>query len=212
MSGGNTHAVLGVALVAVSLGVSAASAAPPATGASYSAFKQFSARNNPNGTWSYLYGGTLYSGADKSYKICGVGGFKGWNTQMSIPNSATIAADEKGKATCTTNNTVVVPAHYVLMDPESYANVDVKWTAPSKGTYALTGVFRGCDTRELSHPVAILYNGSSIYSNTISSYGQKVTFSLSETVSAGATIDFLSETGSTYSNLSTGLQATITKS
>jgi hypothetical protein len=205
-------AVLGVALVAASAGVSAASAASPATGASYSAFTQFSAKNNPNGTWSYLYGGTLYSGADTSKKICGVSGFKGWNTQMSPPDSATIATDQNGKATCTSNNTVIVPANYIEMDPESYANVDVEWTAPKNGTYTITGKFRGCDTGEASHPVTILYDGVSIYSNTISSYGQKVTFSLSQTVSAGDTISFENETGSTYNNLSTGLQATITKS
>lgn len=75
------------------------------------------------------------------------------------------------------------------MDPES-GNVSVVFTASSAGTYTITGNFLGIDTGENSHPVEILDDGTVIWKGTISSFGGKDSFNLSETLNKGGTLTF----------------------
>jgi hypothetical protein len=132
-----------------------------------------------------------------------------WWSGGGIPNSVIIAKN-------TTNGTnsyadVVQPTNVLAMDPESNTDV-LRFTAPWTGIYTISGDFTGIATDNNAHPVAILDNGASVYSNTISSYGQDDAFSLTETLAAGDTIDLEVLTGSancTYCSLTTGLDATI---
>ena len=99
------------------------------------------------------------------------------------------------------------------MDPES-GNVSVVFTASSAGTYTITGNFLGIDTGGNSHPVEILDDGTVLWKGTISSFGGKDSFNLSETLNKGGTLTFVVGTGSTgcsYCDLSTGLNGTITE-
>jgi hypothetical protein len=99
------------------------------------------------------------------------------------------------------------------LDPES-GNVSVGFTAPSKGTYTITGSFLGIDLNQTSHPVEILDNGVVVWKGTISSFGAKDPFNSAETLKAGGTLTFDVGTGSTgcsYCSLSTGLTGTITE-
>jgi hypothetical protein len=75
------------------------------------------------------------------------------------------------------------------MDPES-GNVSVVFTASSAGTYTITGNFLGSGTGENSHPVEILDDGTVIWKGTISSFGGKDSFNLSETLNTGGTLTF----------------------
>ena len=102
------------------------------------------------------------------------------------------------------------PPNLLGMDPESYTVV-TRWTAPSAGLWSITGLFQGIDTSEHAHPVEILENGSTVILSptTISSFGQVVNFSSTVNLSQGATIDFIVSVGSTFTDLSTGLEATI---
>ena len=58
-----------------------------------------------------------------------------------------------------------------------------------------------------AHPVEILVNGSSVYSNTISTYDQSDAFNIQATLTAGDTVDFAVETGphGDFGYLGTGL-------
>jgi hypothetical protein len=70
------------------------------------------------------------------------------------------------------------------------------FTAPSAGTYTITGAFLGIDTFQNSHPVEIMDDGTVIWSETISSFGERDSFSLSEPLRAGGIIAFFVGTGS----------------
>jgi hypothetical protein len=88
------------------------------------------------------------------------------------------------------------------------------FTAPSAGTYTITGAFLGIDTFQNSHPVEIMDDGTVIWSETISSFGERDSFSLSEPLRAGGTIAFFVGTGSigcSFCDLGTGLTGTITE-
>ena len=98
--------------------------------------------------------------------------------------------------------------------------MDVRFTAPSAGTYLITGEFFGADNQTncnpcATHPVLITdsASGTIFGPDTISTYLQTYTFSLTETLTLGETVDFLAQTGTGGScpscNLSTGLEATI---
>ncbi len=183
--------------------------APSLYANSYNVVTEFSNASNPNGVWTYNYNGTAYIGSQAVNNFVGTG-LAGWWTRQPIPNSLIILQNVTGSTV--DYLTIQDPTNTLWMDPEG-GNVSVVFTAPSAGTYTITGSFLGIDTFENSHPVEILDNGAIIWKGTISSFGAKDSFNLAETLNAGGTITFLVGTGSTgcsYCDLSTGLSATVT--
>jgi len=170
----------------------------------------FSSTNNPNGVWTYDLNGTPYTDSQGLGNYAGTG-LPGWSTGKAVPNLLYIVQNVTGS---TVNYfTVQDPTNTLWMDPES-GNVSVVFTASSAGTYTITGNFLGIDTGENSHPVEILDDGTVIWKGTISSFGGKDSFNLSETLNKGGTLTFYVGTGSTgcsYCDLSTGLNGTITE-
>lgn len=199
-------------LISASILVSAALAASQAGAATYSAAGDFSLSTNPNGVWSYLYSNTLLSHTSTS------GTIEDWWNGQGLPNSVIVGRTTSGPAII--SNTVTFGSTFLTIDPESQT-VDVRFTAPSAGTYTITGEFFGADTQTncsggcAVHPVLITdsVSGTIFGPQTISTYLQTYTFSLTETLVAGELVDFLAQTGSSggcnYCNLSTGLEATI---
>ncbi len=176
---------------------------------SFSAVDDFSLAANPNGVWTYDYTNTLLPNA-----VTGTGaltGFNYWWDGQSEPNSSIVGENVSGSP-ITYETTLVLPTDYLVLDPEGNSDVEVLFTAPTAGNYSITGNFLGVDGLENEHPVEILDNGISIFTDTISSVNQSDPFSLNETLNAGDTIGFDVDTGSVYYNLSTGLSATITSS
>ena len=173
---------------------------------SANAVDDFSLSDNPNGAWSYSYslGDGLIPLTGQTFPAAGVGG---WWSGGDVPFWYTVAGNTSGMTA--SFETIVQPPNYLDMDPESAARVDTVYTVPSAGTYSITGDFLGIDIFENSHPVAILVNGTDDYSATIAAYDQSQAFNLTVTLTAGSTVDFAVETGATYTNLSTGLAATI---
>jgi hypothetical protein len=128
-----------------------------------------------------------------------------------MPNSVSIYNNTTGSTI--TNGTMVLPPNLLMMDPESYTAI-VRWTAPSTGSWNISGLFQGNDTNTQDHPVEILENSSTVLlpATTIASFGQQVPFSDTVTLNKGDTIDFMVLTGpTTFAFLSTGLSATISK-
>jgi hypothetical protein len=203
--------VVGLALLAMAgftLGMT-----PPAFAAKPSnAVSQFSTKSNPHGTWSYETTSSLLTTSQKT-NFCGTNKVGFWSNGGSPPNEASVAGNNtKSEVVCADNGTVRVPAQTLNLDPEGLANVAVVWTAKKAGTYTIAGQFTGDDTSEQSHSVVILHNGTTIYTNTIGSFGQVDSFSQSVTVAKHDTLSFTVDTGGGANNLSTGLQATLTKS
>jgi hypothetical protein len=172
----------------------------------YNAVNDFSLASNPNGVWSYLASGTPLG--TPAVNFGGASGLDAWWSAEAEPNSESVFKNITSSPV--TLLTIVVPPGYLGMDPESSSNIDVRFTAPSAGTYTISGSFLGIDLDENPHPVEVLDNGAVVFSGTMGAYGQSDSFTLSESVHRGDVLDFESLTGSTYSYLSTGLAVTIT--
>ena len=100
------------------------------------------------------------------------------------------------------------------MDPEVEKSDITRWTAPSAGTWSISTLFfQGIDTSEHSHTVEVLENSTTMLlaPTTISSYGQTVNISADVSLAKGATIDFIVNGAKVYTDLSTGLSATLVK-
>ncbi len=176
----------------------------PAAAAANHVAADFSVARNPNGNWSYLTGATRLAFVQKT---CDQIGLRcRWNGKP-ICNSVLVGASATHAPLSWL--TIRLPADHVLMDPESAANVIVRWTAPAAASYEISGDFLGADVSETAHPVAVLDNGATLVSGTINSYGQKVPFYLTRTLARGESVDFVVSTGSACSYLGTGLKATI---
>jgi hypothetical protein len=195
--------VIAIASFVGSLSPSATAAVPAS--AIYNAVADFSIAHNPDGTWSYRSDGSLLGYVNKDCDALGMA--CNWNGKP-VCNSAIVGASKAGGPISFL--TIRSPADHLVIDPESVASVSVRWTAPTSGAFEIQGDFLGIDTSERSHPVAILDNAKqNIYSNTVSSYGQRVAFDLTRKLAQGETIDFVVSTGSACSYLSTGLKVTV---
>jgi hypothetical protein len=187
----------------------------PATQAStFNIVSGFSGSANPNGVWSYYYNlGSLtaYSATTQSVANFQGSGVAGWDDGSGEPDFTDIGVNNTG-SNLTVCGTCSIPSGYIFTDPESLGT-EILFTAPSAGSYTISGNFIGADTGQNSHPVEILDDGTVVFSSTISSYGGTESFDFSESLKAGDTIAFDVLTGSagcSYCNLTTGIQGTIT--
>jgi hypothetical protein len=170
----------------------------------YNAVTDFSTTNNPNGVWEYLVSGALLT-THLSYF-----GGDGWYNGLNFPNYGGITHNTTG--TTYWVGTQFFPADHVSLDPESNANVSVRFTAPDPGTFTFTGDFEAQEpTDQHAHPVEILVNGVSVFSKTISTSSQHDPFSIQATLAAGDTVDFAVEPGPNGDlyYLGTGLAVTV---
>jgi hypothetical protein len=176
----------------------------------FNAVTQFSATRNPHGAWSYLADGSNANGALLTARtsLCGNPNLPAWLNGQPQPDSIVVARNISNSPISGCVD-VVAPTDHLWIDSEG-ATVTVRWTAPAAGTYSITGDFLGIATDEQSHPVQIIKNRTkSLLSGTIASYGQKVSFSLTVSITQGGTIDFDSSVGADFRRLGTGLAAHI---
>lgn len=177
----------------------------------YDAAAQFSTQSNPHGHWSYLADGSLLTTAVPK-NVCGVKQFKEWWNAAQEPDSASVTANKTTTSHECTSYPITVPADSLNLDPESLSDIAVEWTAPAAGKYSVVGSFTPDEPScEADHPVAVLHNGSSVYSNTITSTSTD-SFDTTVKVAQGDTVSFVVYTGTTWTCLGTGLKATLTKS
>jgi PEP-CTERM motif-containing protein len=114
---------------------------------------------------------------------------------------------------------ITVPANTLLLHPLAIGTpVDtiVQWTAPTTGTYAISGFFERIDNNPgagVGVTYAVDVGGSPTDSGNIgSSDYTQYTFSYTEALTAGETVDFIVGPGSAFDDDSdsTGFDATIT--
>jgi hypothetical protein len=164
---------------------------------------------NPNGAWTYgsLNGSTFIPFAVSSAAVAS--GY--WTTGSGFP---VVVGNNTGATVFF--STWAGPTDTIIMhpDPAGIAS-DVRWTAPSAGTYSIDGLFEGVDyVGPTTTDVHILLDGSSLISGNISTYlTNPVMFALLENVNAGDTIDFAVGFGAdgNYFFDSTGLAGSITQ-
>jgi hypothetical protein len=180
----------------------------------------FSAASNPNGAWSY--GSLLESGPTFTlFQFNNNGVFTGAGCPV-LPNwsgatngfPVVVANNTGSPESCIT---WTLPTDTLNMHPANIPGLDsdVRWTAPASGTYLIKGSYSALDSTT-THD-SILVNGISAFSTDINyQLNKSTTFSLTETLTAGDTIDFAvnccSGADQSFNNDSTGLQGTITAS
>ncbi len=172
----------------------------------------FSTNANPNGVWSYGWssnaGGAFQSlSSPMAYDT---GRAAGWSNAAPFPNAVVVA-----KYFGSNSDFFGTAAHFpdtLRMDPQSDAAI-VRFTAPSNGSYQITGLFRISDSDSQAHDLTILTNGSTLYHvlTTGASLYTQYPFGFSFPMDHGQTLDFIvSCHNGAYSFLSTGLKVSIT--
>jgi hypothetical protein len=119
----------------------------------------FSTNANPNGVWSYGWstsvGGQFQLLTNSVSFLSGLD--VGWWDEMGVPESVTL--DKDFSTNSLQSGTVIFDPDTLHMDPESYA-VMSRFTAPSNGSYQVSGFFRLQDTGAQAHALIILANGN----------------------------------------------------
>jgi hypothetical protein len=172
--------------------------------------QNFNAANNPVASSAFSYG----TGTSASFTALPNLAVNCFGTPsdcldngLSFPNSSQVTWNGTGSPD--SYFTIVQPANELRLDPQSL-QVIVRFTVPNASTFAVQGLFQGIDSGQHSANVAVFVNGASQLGDTITSFGQQKTFSLSGLVlSSGDHIDFIVTSNSDASFLSTGLSAVI---
>ncbi len=178
-----------VALAALAIAL----AGTAAQAVTYDPAAEFSVAGNPNGNYTYGYAASL-GGALTPYTVSGTNVFGVYSAWQSTVDTFL------GVYRFNSNNTLILhPSYFGLISV-------LRFTAPTTGTYAINGSFANGDNA--STDVHVLLNGVSAFDGTI---GTTAPFALSQSLTAGSTIDFAVGFGSNgnYFNDSTFLAASI---
>jgi hypothetical protein len=178
----------------------------------YDAVADFSTNNNPNGVWSYGWA----TNATSQFQLLSnqltvvTNADAGWWNGEALPGSCLI--DQNYSGTNIIKGTVELYTNLLHMDPQSYA-VFVRFTAPSNGSYQVSGLYRLTDTGTEAHNLSVVLDtNNTVYavSTTGGVFGSQYPFSFPCLLSQGQTIDFIASKANGYGNLGTGLKATVT--
>ena len=156
-----------------------------------SAFLQFSAINNPNGSWSYGYtptsGGPIVLYTDTT-PVFGQPGWRGGSCGW-------VAANTSG-ADLRLGDSGVWPAGYLSLLPDNCGSLDVlRWTSPGAGTYQVSGFFQNIDPAS-TITVHVFANGIPLLSSSaLINSSAALTFDFSLFLAAGSVIDFAVDNG-----------------
>jgi hypothetical protein len=176
-----------------------------ALAATYNAVKQFSFTANPSRYWSYTSNGALLTKAENP---CGsVTGLECWSNGGKPPDNAVVGKNITGGTI--SQGGVVLPKNYLGLDPQAEPNVAVTWLAREAGTYTIKNTFLGIQETTDAHGVAVYHNTTSLFSATISGYGEKKKFKTTITVAKGDTISFQVTYEGGDKDIATGLAASI---
>lgn len=196
--------------MAVAIASTFAVAAVPGNAAaqSWDAVGGFSA-SNPSGQWTYgstsTLGGT-FTLMTNFIPNCGGASVQCW-TIGGFPDEQLVEHNSSG----TTQG--ILPPDMLNVDPQGGYDV-VRWTAPSDGTFSFDGEFKSLDASGTDVYVLGNSGASQLFSSVLvgtSGTGTKdATFSFSQFVAAGNTVDFVTHgTDNGASFRGTGLAATI---
>jgi PEP-CTERM motif len=177
----------------------------------YNAVNDFSLASNPNGVWSYgslsaLSGGN-FTTINSTLINASYTGQNAWYNGLQIPNA--IVVDKNTSGVTQTFQTVTLPATELRLDGES-GIADVRWTAPTAGSYSIAGLFQRIDNGNVPVSVRVLLNGVALFSvDNFSTFNAQQAFNLANlTLKAGDVLDF-AEGAPQFNNDSTGLSVTI---
>jgi hypothetical protein len=195
-----------------------------ASAQTWDAVKDFSS-SNPSNNWEYGHGqtGTNFAIYGSFSSSCpAFSGFSGvecwWTGGQSLP--AVGLNYTSGTLCYNSSSTVVLPTNALWMHPGSSLNDDsiVKWTAPTSGTYSISGFFEGLDSIDQTGVYVSVYRnttpifGPVFYQQAASCPNPGPSLNIpTQTLSlaAGDVISFAVNNGGNYIYDSTGFEASI---
>jgi hypothetical protein len=169
----------------------------------------WSPTDNPNGVWTYGWSHSLGTTFNLSSELGGHSGITGHTADIAGTGAPVVSHNDTGGTVRI--GTVVWPPDGIILHPGPGGEVSIlRFTAPSDGTFAVSSSFTSQDVAGATTDVHVLHNGASVFDGNISSE-KFAKFSESFVGAAGDTIDIAVGFGNgSFSNDSTGLDATIT--
>lgn len=197
-------AVAALALVAV-----------PATATTYDATTDFST-TSPTGTWSYGFGtlGTSFAAATTFTSFAS--GAVGW--QPSSTTSSTPLVSRLSGPAPANGGSAWIPNDRLVLHPGPTASEDaiVRFTAPSAGVYAISGMFGIIDYGATGVVVAAFGPSGQLFSQQLNfaapgfgQYGDRYDFAQHLTLAAGDSLSFGVRNGGFFFNDSTAFALSI---
>jgi hypothetical protein len=184
----------------------------------WDAANDFSASNNPNGTWSYGWSDTL-GGTMALYDIAWKGpagspfvGMDLWSTSYHFPANSDPLVEHNGTGQDLLVGNLFQPANQLMSHPgPDHEYSIIRWLAPETTTISIQANFFGLDTTGTSTDVHVLYNNSSLFDGAVSGFGvgSGPSFWTAISVTAGDTVDFVVGDNGYYIHDTTGVNATI---
>jgi hypothetical protein len=177
----------------------------------YNAALDFSATDNPNGVWSYGWSPTLGADFVPDAATRNVAGVDGWLGEQAGDGNPSVS--HNGTADAVTEGAVTWQPGQLAFHPGPNGEYSVvRWTAPRAGALSLGAAFSGLDSAgPTSTDVHVLHNGATLFDGEVLDLGAGPSFTATQSVLAGETIDFAVGYGSdgTFSCDTTGLDATV---
>ena len=134
----------------------------------------------------------------------------GWSNNQSYPSFVGITANRTGMTQITNDGLVYYPTNYLELDGQADPlGADLRFTAPSAGIYQISGNCEGCNLDKQSRPVTVDVNQAAVFTATINAFQVPAAFKVKAKLSAGDTVDFISQAAGSGSYLGTCLTATV---
>ncbi|MFA6134177.1 MAG: PEP-CTERM sorting domain-containing protein [Phycisphaerae bacterium] len=176
----------------------------------YSATGDFSSTTNPAGTWGYYWSSTLGSPLTLlQHQNDPQPDLKMWSNGQSQPDYTGLYWSPTAQGYAWTN---LISPNWLTLDPQNQA-VTIRWTAPTTGTWSISGEFGHADSNPQTLGIAILKDYNTANPLLLQSFpgsGPAVPFQFDNiTLNAGETIDFVAYKTEDYYNLSTALSVEI---
>ena len=180
--------------------------------------QDFSIGSNPGGAWSYGWASSLGQSFGLNLFNWAFGAGSNVALGWSSANPANVS-DANPSVLYLLNGTGQLFSYSTISAPSGSVNLHpgpadelavVRWTAPTAGTYLVSGAFRGNDVAGTTTDVHILRNSTSVMDGVVNGAGALQAFSQTLALAAGDRVDFAVGTGGNgFFNDSTGLSAVI---
>ncbi len=153
----------------------------------YDAVKDFSIKSNPNGVWTYMDSAPL-AYAHRKYES--VKGLFNWSDDIAYPNGASIILNKTGATVSLDDGTTNLPTDYLALDAEA-TGADLRFTAPTAGSFAINLEALGLNTDEQHRSAIILYHNKNAFFSFRLGSNRHRRHKFTMTMAVGDTLDFL---------------------
>ena len=169
-------------------------------------------------SYGYRIGAGAFTPYDSTTASCaGIGGLA-CNYAAGFNNNTLPAVGKNTTGSLIVNGSVRIPTDELFLHPVGLnsglpaGDTIVRFTAPTAGTYQVSGLFQLIDVSPSGVAVSIEGGTLPFAAPLAGPYLTTANFSFSTVLLAGGTLDFVVDPAGSYFNDSTGLSATITSS